>query len=152
MTFHGVTPPNTLVVAVSFAAITIVVGAALWVAYQTGRDKAASRAITPIQDSATAIPNQTPDASPLVAASVNFARRFEELASERGLTPRERDVLFEAVHGYTIDHIARKLSLSREAIKSSLTRAYARAGVSGKQAFLALMDGEDEVETSSGKL
>lgn len=152
VTFHGVTPPNTLVVAVSFAAITIVVGAALWVAYQTGRDKAASRAITPIQDSATAIPNQTPDASPLVAASVNFARRFEELASERGLTPRERDVLFEAVHGYTIDHIARKLSLSREAIKSSLTRAYARAGVSGKQAFLALMDGEDEVETSSGKL
>lgn len=70
----------------------------------------------------------------------DFCRRFEQACNTHGLTQREREILFTAIHGYTIDNIADRLSISRETVKSGLARAYARAGVNGKQAFLALMD------------
>ena len=70
----------------------------------------------------------------------DFCRRFEQTCDAHGLTQREREILFTAIHGYTIDNIADRLSISRETVKSGLARAYARASVNGKQAFLALMD------------
>lgn len=78
--------------------------------------------------------------SPFARQEADFCRRFELACDARALTQREREVLFEAVHGYTIDNIAERLCISRETVKSNLARAYARAGVNGKQAFLAFMD------------
>ncbi len=88
---------------------------------------------------------EDPD-DPLVQAELSFCRRYRSVCKDKGLTPREQEVLFEAVHGYTIDHIALRLSISRETVKTTLSKSYARAGVSGKQAFLQLMDkyGGDE--------
>lgn len=81
---------------------------------------------------------------PFAQQEADFCRRFELACNAHGLTQREREILFTAIHGYTIDNIADRLSISRETVKSGLARAYARAyaraGVNGKQAFLTLMD------------
>ena len=84
----------------------------------------------------------TPDAAwgPVLTAEIDFSRRFGAVCEQGGLTERERDVVLQAVHGYTIDNIADRLCLSRETVKTTLSKAYARAGVNGKQAFLARMD------------
>lgn len=53
---------------------------------------------------------------------------------------RERDLLFEALHGRTVEGVAETLFLSRDTVKTYLSRAYARAGVNNKQAVLKLID------------
>ena len=79
-------------------------------------------------------------ASPTVERAVDFARRFDAVCALHDVPPGEREALLQAVHGYTIDNTAANLGLSRETVKTSLSRAYTRMGVNGKQAFLALME------------
>ena len=81
---------------------------------------------------------------PLLSGEIAFIRGFREVCEERHVTPRERDVLFEAIHGYTIDNIAVRLSISRETVKTTLSKAYAHVGVSGKQEFLQLVEARKE--------
>lgn len=81
---------------------------------------------------------------PLLSGEIAFICGFREVCEERHVTPRERDVLFEAVHGYTIDNIAARLSISRETVKTTLSKAYAHVGVSGKQEFLQLVEARKE--------
>jgi DNA-binding CsgD family transcriptional regulator len=71
---------------------------------------------------------------------MDFIIRFSRLCDEIKLSDRERQVLFEALHGYTINGIAAKLFLGRESVKTYLSRAYSRAGVKGKQEFLKMLD------------
>ncbi len=94
----------------------------------------------PADVAVAAVASPSPLDAPFLSQEKDFARRFERVCDERGLTRREREVLFTALHGYTIDNVADRLTISRETVKSDLSRAYARAGVNGKQAFLALMD------------
>lgn len=87
---------------------------------------------------------QTFDAVPsedaTVEQAVEFARRFDRVCDLHSVPRGEREVLFLAVHGYTIDNIAAKLPISRETVKTNLSRAYTRMGINGKQAFLGLME------------
>lgn len=49
-------------------------------------------------------------------------------------------MLFEALHGRTVEGVAETLFLPRDTVKTYLSRAYARAGVNNKQAVLKLID------------
>ena len=52
-----------------------------------------------------------------------FTAGFEVLASRIRLTQREREVVLEALHGYSRANIAKKLWLSPETVKTYLNRA-----------------------------
>lgn len=69
-----------------------------------------------------------------------FTAGFEALASRFRLTQREREVVFEALHGYSRANIAKKLCLSPETVKTYLNRAYTKAGVTSKQELIALIE------------
>lgn len=71
-----------------------------------------------------------------------FVRQFQALSERVHLTPREREVLAEAIHGYSRTNIAKKLCLSPETVKTYLNRAYTKAGVSSKQELIALIESE----------
>jgi DNA-binding CsgD family transcriptional regulator len=72
----------------------------------------------------------------------DFSARLAHLADRAGLTSREREVVSEAVHGYSRTGIAQKLGLSPETVKTYLNRAYVKAGVSSKQELVALVEQE----------
>lgn len=74
-----------------------------------------------------------------------FSLCFAKPCEDKQLTQCEQEVLFEAVYGYTIDNIADKLCLSRETVKTYLTRAYAHAGVNNKQGILHLIDSSERL-------
>ena len=76
---------------------------------------------------------------PLVGEELEHVRRLRAVSSEYGLTDRELEVVFQAVHGYTIDATAKILGLSRDTVKTHLSNAYHRCGVRGRQEFLDLM-------------
>lgn len=78
--------------------------------------------------------------SPLRRRGIDFCLKFEQFSAEKHLSERERDVLFEALHGRTVEGVAETLFLSRDTVKTYLSRAYARAGVNNKQAVLKLID------------
>ncbi|WP_296013047.1 helix-turn-helix transcriptional regulator [uncultured Adlercreutzia sp.] len=78
--------------------------------------------------------------SPLRQRGIEFCLKFEEFCEAKSLSDRERDVLFEALHGRTVEGVAEVLFLSRDTVKTYLSRAYARAGVNNKQAVLRLID------------
>ena len=75
--------------------------------------------------------------------AAEFYRRFDRFCETNGLPERERDVLLETLHGYTVDAAAERLCLSRETVKTYLSRTYARAGVGGRQELLALLDRDE---------
>lgn len=90
---------------------------------------------------AAAIAEQSaPD--PGLEKEIAFYRSFQIIADGAELTDREREVLNEALHGYSINNIAKHLNLSPQTIKTYLSRAYGRVGVTSKQAFLDLIDEE----------
>ncbi|MGI8928659.1 MAG: helix-turn-helix domain-containing protein [Candidatus Limnocylindrales bacterium] len=57
------------------------------------------------------------------------------------LSPREREVLDQALKGGSVAAIAATLSLSEATIRSHLTQIYAKLGVSGRLELLARMKG-----------
>lgn len=71
-----------------------------------------------------------------------FARQLDALTERLRFTPREREVVIEAVHGYSRANIAKKLMLSPETVKTYLNRAYTKAGVTSKQELIALIENE----------
>ncbi|WP_165046019.1 response regulator transcription factor [Adlercreutzia sp. ZJ138] len=73
------------------------------------------------------------DASP-------FAYRLDAFCISYDITPREREVLIEAMHGYSMENIGRKLYVSRETVKTHLRRIYNKVGVSGKQELITFID------------
>lgn len=78
--------------------------------------------------------------NPIRRRGIDFCLKFEQFSVEKHLSERERDVLFEALHGRTVEGVAETLFLSRDTVKTYLSRAYARAGVNNKQAVLKLID------------
>ena len=72
--------------------------------------------------------------------SAEFTERFERFCAANELPERECEVLLETLHGYTVDGVAERLSLSRETVKTYLSRTYSRVGVGGRQELLAALD------------
>lgn len=83
---------------------------------------------------------------PAFARELAFYQRLERLCDGARLTGREKDVLCEALHGYSIDGIARRLDLSSSTVKTYLSRIYGRFGVNSKQAILNLLDAKTDDE------
>lgn len=83
---------------------------------------------------------QAEASDPVLVREIAFYQRFEALSNKAQLTERETEVLREAMHGYSIDNIAKHLNLSSQTIKTYLSRAYSRLGVTSKQAVLELLD------------
>lgn len=127
----------TATTCISLTVLVLAEGVALLVAH---RRAAVVASVPPIAQQAPVPPTNQEAMGGFAQRELDFCRRFEQVCSMRGLTEREREVLFVAVHGYTIDGIAEQLTISRETVKSNLSRAYSRAGVNGKQGLLALMD------------
>lgn len=73
-----------------------------------------------------------------------FARNLDAFCARYDLTPREREVLLEALHGYSMENIGRRLYVSRETVKTHLRRIYNKVGVSGKQELISFIDHYDE--------
>ena len=60
------------------------------------------------------------------------------------LSPREEDVLAVAAEGVSAKEIARRLFLTEATVRSHLSSAYAKLGVSGRVELLARMNASDE--------
>lgn len=100
-----------------------------------GRDVSRERELAHVDDGAS-----LSDQDPLLVYERAFCESFVRVCDRTGVPKRERQVLFMAAHGYTIEGTASRLGLSRETVKTELARAYARTGTGGKQAFLAMVD------------
>lgn len=86
----------------------------------------------------TAAPSEEAD------ESSDFSRNLDAFCERYDVTPREREVLVEAMHGYSMENIGRKLYVSRETVKTHLRRVYGKVGVSGKQELITSIDHFDE--------
>ncbi|MEE8717052.1 MAG: helix-turn-helix transcriptional regulator [Coriobacteriales bacterium] len=71
-----------------------------------------------------------------------FSVQLEALSSRVRLTPREHEIVVQALHGYSRTSIAKKLSLSPETVKTYLNRAYEKAGVTSKQELISVVERE----------
>lgn len=89
------------------------------------------------------------EADPILARELVFYRTFCATAARAHLTDREREVLYEAMHGYSADHIAERLAVSSQTVKTYLSRAYQKLGVRTKQEALRLLDDAEPVESLS---
>ena len=69
-----------------------------------------------------------------------FAREAEALCVDVGLTPREREVMLEVLHGYTMPVVGKRLAISTETVRTHMRSVYQKAGVANKQALIALID------------
>lgn len=70
----------------------------------------------------------------------DFAAKVDVFCQEFGLSQREHVVLIEAIHGYSMENIGKKLFISRETVKTHLRRIYQKTGVSGKQELIGYID------------
>lgn len=88
---------------------------------------------------------------PVARTSLVFCAKIERFGSNIGVSGREKEVLFEVAFGYTVDNIAEHLFLSRETVKTYLSRVYRKAGVSSRQDLLKAIDSFDfETESVGG--
>ena len=67
--------------------------------------------------------------------------RLEAFCETYGLSAREKEVLTETLHGYSMETIGSRLCISRDTVKTHLQRIYRKAGVAGKQELIAAIDG-----------
>ena len=70
----------------------------------------------------------------------DLAQRCGSLAQERGLSPRETDVLLLLARGYGSTHIANELGISENTVRTHVRHIYEKLGVGGREALIALVD------------
>ena len=75
-----------------------------------------------------------------MAAVDPFAHGIDVLSEWAKLSPREREVLVEIIHGYTMSSVGDILSISTETVRTHMKRIYEKAGVSNKQALIKLIE------------
>ncbi len=95
-----------------------------------------------VREGRALLPNSWEPADPALRQEIEFYRRLDDLCDKAQLTEREKEILREVLHGYSIESIAGRLNLSASTVKTYLSRAYTRFGVSSRQAVLNLIDGE----------
>ncbi len=96
-------------------------------------------------------PNASETADPALVREILFYRRLERLSDRAQLTDREKEVLREVLHGYSVNGIADRLNLSTSTVKTYLSRAYNRFGVNSRQEILNLIDALDEKKEPLGQ-
>lgn len=70
-------------------------------------------------------------------------RRCDTLAAERGLSPREREVLYYLGRGYNHGYVAEKLYISENTVRTHVRHIYGKLGIGSREELLALIDAED---------
>lgn len=88
----------------------------------------------------------TPDAQEpagLAQPADSFASKLDAFCRQYGVSPREREVMELAVHGFTLRAIGSQLYITEDTVKTHLHRVYAKVGVSSKQGLIAMVDGYD---------
>ena len=79
-------------------------------------------------------------AEPQASAKPTFAEKVDELCERNKLTAREREVLHETLHGYTMANAAAHLNISAGTVRTHLKSIYNKMGVSTKQELITLID------------
>lgn len=69
----------------------------------------------------------------LVGQLAGYDARIADFIGALKLDERETSVLVDTLHGFTGEAVGERLGYSRDAVKSTLARIYAKAGVSSKQ-------------------
>lgn len=69
-----------------------------------------------------------------------FAAGINALAEQANLTPREKEVLIEILHGYSMGNVAKKLYISSETVRTHMKNIYQKTGTSNKQALIKAID------------
>lgn len=70
-----------------------------------------------------------------------FVLKLDGFCGAYHVTPREREVMELAVHGYTMSAIGKSLYITEDTVKTHLRRVYAKAGVASKQGLIAAVEG-----------
>lgn len=70
-------------------------------------------------------------------------RRCDTLAVERGLSPREREVLYYLGRGYNHGYVAEKLYISENTVRTHVRHIYGKLSIGSREELLALIDAED---------
>lgn len=71
--------------------------------------------------------------------SANLVRLgCEQLAEQRGLSPREQDILIATAQGLTRAEVAETLTISEETVKTHLKHIYRKLGIASKDELIAL--------------
>ncbi len=102
-------------------------------------EHANSNAVAPTVNRAEA-PAAPAQSAPAQPAEDEFISKLDAFCKTYGFSAREKDVLVETIHGYSMENIGKKLFISRETVKTHLRRMYAKAGVSSKQELVSLID------------
>lgn len=68
------------------------------------------------------------------------ASSFDAFCDTYGLSAREREVVMQSIHGYSMENIGQHLGISRDTVKTHLQRAYRKAGIGGKQGLVEAID------------
>ena len=69
-------------------------------------------------------------------------RRCDTLAAERGLSPREREVLYYLGRGYNHGYVAEKLYISENTVRTHVRHIYAKLAINSREELLAMIDDE----------
>ena len=73
----------------------------------------------------------------------SFASGVNTLAERASLSPREKEVLIEILHGYSMSNVAKKLFISPETVRTHMKNIYQKTGTSNKQALIKAIDDFD---------
>ncbi len=128
------------VLAMGALVVVALVGAAV-LFVQEVRGGASENRLDPAGSSAGAAAIPGVSANAAVQDELDFQRRFEGFCEAYKIPERERQVLALAMRGHTIDAAAERLGLSRETVKTYLSRSYNRAGVGSRQAIREMIEG-----------
>lgn len=75
-----------------------------------------------------------------------FVRGINVLSEQCKLTPREKEVLIEMLHGYSMSNTAKKLFISPETVRSHMKNIYKKTSTGSKQSLIAAIDEIDKDE------
>lgn len=84
-------------------------------------------------ESDTATPAPQPGGDP-------FAFGIDTLSQQCGLTRREREVLIEIMHGYSMPNVAKKLYISPETVRTHMKNIYRKTETTNKQSLIRMID------------
>lgn len=66
--------------------------------------------------------------------------KLDAFCTDFNLTPREREVLAESIHGFSMEEAGRRLCITKDTVKTHLQRVYRKAGVAGKKELIAAIE------------
>ena len=61
---------------------------------------------------------------------------------QRGLSPREREVLYYLGRGYNHGYVAEKLYISENTVRTHVRHIYAKLAINSREELLAMIDDE----------